>query len=107
MCAVLEDAFLSFHKKFEADQRFMQRAREAENWFFSDDSRRLFSFVSICDALGLAPQYLRKKLKHWTSFRPGHSVRHEVESFACVNRRGFAREQTITDQAPGENRPLV
>jgi hypothetical protein len=63
MYAVLEDAFLCFHKKSEADQRFMKRAQEAENWFFSDDSRWLFSFVSICDALGLEPQAIRKKLR--------------------------------------------
>jgi hypothetical protein len=65
MYAVLEDAFVCFHKQFEADQRFMQRAREAEDWFFSDDSRWLFSFVSVCDALGLEPRYIRKKLEHW------------------------------------------
>jgi hypothetical protein len=46
MYAVLEDAFLCFHKQFEAEPRFMRRAREAEMWFFSDDFRGLFSFVS-------------------------------------------------------------
>jgi hypothetical protein len=66
MYAVLEDAFLCFYKQFEADQRYMQRAREAEDWFFNDDSRWLFSFVSVCAALGLEPRYIRKKLKHWT-----------------------------------------
>ena len=66
MYAVLEDAFLCFHERFEADQRYMQRAREAEDWFFSDDSRWLFSFVSVCDALGLEREYIRKKLKRGT-----------------------------------------
>ena len=69
MYAVLEDAFLCFQKKFETERRFMQRAREAERWFFSDASRWLFSFVSVCDALGLEPEYIRKKLKHWTPTR--------------------------------------
>jgi hypothetical protein len=69
MYAVLEDAFLCFQKKFETEPRFMQRAREAERWFFSDASRWLFSFVSVCDALGLEPEYIRKKLKHWTPSR--------------------------------------
>jgi hypothetical protein len=78
MYAVLEDAFLCFHKQFEADQRFMQRAQEAKDWFFSDDSRWLFSFVSICDALGLEPRYIRTKLKHWTPPPPGHSAGREV-----------------------------
>jgi hypothetical protein len=69
MYAVLEDAFLCFHKQFEAEQRFVQRAREAEHWFFSDDSRWLFSFVSVCDALGLEQEYIRRKLKLWASSR--------------------------------------
>ena len=69
MYAVLEDAFLCFHKQFETERRFMQRAREAKKWFFSDDSRWLFSFVSVCDALGLEPKYIRKKLKHWIPSR--------------------------------------
>jgi len=66
MYAVLEDAFLCFQKQLETEQPIVQRAREAEDWFFSDDSRRLFSFVSICHALGLEPKYIRTKLKHWT-----------------------------------------
>lgn len=66
MYAVLEDAFLCFHRKFDPDRRLMQRAREAEDWFFSDDSPGLFSFLSVCDALGLEPTYIRQKLKHWT-----------------------------------------
>ena len=66
MYAVLENAFLCFHKQFEAEPQLIARAREAEDWFFSDDSRWLFSFLSVCAALGLEPHYIRKKLKHWT-----------------------------------------
>ena len=69
MYAVLEDAFLCLHKQFDKERRFVQRAQEAEDWFFSDDSRWLFSFVSVCDALGLEEKYIRKKLKHWTLSR--------------------------------------
>ena len=66
MYAVLENAFLCFQKQLEMERRFVQRAREAENWFFTDDSRWLFSFVSVCDALGLEPQFIRMKLRHWS-----------------------------------------
>jgi hypothetical protein len=69
MYAVLEDAFLCFHEQFGPEQRFVQGAREAEDWFFSDDSRWLFSFVSVCDALGLEPQFIRIKLRHWSQSR--------------------------------------
>jgi hypothetical protein len=63
--AVLEDAFLCFQKQFEVRMRPIQRqaAREAEEWFFSDDSQKLFSFLSICTALGLEPEFIRKRLK--------------------------------------------
>ena len=67
MYAVLEDAFLCFQKQFKPTIPDVQRrAREAEDWFFSDDSRWLFSFVSICDALELEPEFLRKRLKQWS-----------------------------------------
>jgi hypothetical protein len=78
MYAVLEDAFLCLDKRFETDERFLLRAREAEDWFFSEDSRWLFSFVSVCDALGLDREYIRKKLKHLNYVAPGHSAGNEV-----------------------------
>jgi hypothetical protein len=64
--AVLEDAFLCFQKQFEVRLRPLQRqaAHDAEKWFFSDDTRELFSFLSVCTALGLEPEFIRKKLKH-------------------------------------------
>jgi hypothetical protein len=63
--AVLEDAFLCYQRQFEVRMRSIQRhaAREAEEWFFSDDSRELFSFVSVCTALGLEPDFIRKRLR--------------------------------------------
>ena len=73
MYAVLEDAFLCFHKQFEAGRRPMRSARQAEDWFFNDNSRWLFSFLSVCDVLGLEAKYIRHKLKHWTPLAPGHN----------------------------------
>jgi len=63
--AVLENAFLCFQKQFESRIRPFQRqaAREAEEWFFSDDRRNTFSFLTVCAALGLEPEFIRKKLK--------------------------------------------
>ena len=66
MYAVLENAFLSFHKQFESGQRLIQGARQAEEWFFSDDFQWLFSFVSVCDVLGLQPRFIRMKLRYWS-----------------------------------------
>lgn len=66
MYAVLEDALICLQKKaVDLPPRVRRRARDAERWFLSNDSRWIFSFLSICDALGLDPAYLRKKVRHW------------------------------------------
>jgi hypothetical protein len=65
MYAVLEDAFLCLQKTGELTPIVRSRAREAGKWFLSDDSRWIFSFLPICEALGLDPGYMRKKLKDW------------------------------------------
>ena len=67
MHAVLEDAFNCFQKLFSATtgKRSQRLAREAERWFFDDDTRWPFSFVNICAVLGLDPEYIRLGLKRW------------------------------------------
>src|ERR1043166_145832 len=65
MCAVLEDAFDCVQKQFISEARHAKRlGQEAEDWFFSDDSNWVFSFVAICTPLDLSPEYIRRKLKH-------------------------------------------
>ena len=59
MYAVLEDALFCFQG------RIKQQAQRAEAWFFSDDSKSLFSFISICEMLELQPEHIRKRLKRW------------------------------------------
>ena len=51
MYAVLEDAFLCFHKQFEMAGQLNLEAQQAERWFSCDESDWLFSFVSVCGAL--------------------------------------------------------
>lgn len=64
LCAVLENAFVCFQ-----DRDDIAEAQAAENWFLSDDSRPLFSFLSVCAALGLEPGFIRKRLDR---LRLGH-----------------------------------
>jgi len=64
MCAVLEDAVDCFRKQFaSASPRVKRLGREAETWLFSDSAKSAFSFLSICTALDLGPQYIRCGLK--------------------------------------------
>jgi hypothetical protein len=66
MCAVLENAVDCFQKQFVcATRRARRLGREAEQWLFADDPHWPFSFLSVCDALGLSPQYIRQGLKRW------------------------------------------
>jgi hypothetical protein len=71
MRAVLEDALGCYQKQFVSHTRRERRlAQEAEEWVFSDNDRWLFSFVNICRALGLEPEYLRRGLKQWRQRPP-------------------------------------
>ncbi len=66
MYAVLDDAVRCFQRQAVTDGRRAQRlAREAEEWFFTDNYHWPFSFVNICAVLGLDAEYLRLGLERW------------------------------------------
>ncbi len=66
MLAILEDAVVSFQKFLFAQKGKRKNLfRDAEEWLFQENGHWVFSFESICDALGLNPSYLRKGLKEW------------------------------------------
>lgn len=61
MDAVLDDALTCYQKQFAPHtRREQQLAQEAAAWLFSEDDRWPFSFVNVCLALGLEPEYLRR-----------------------------------------------
>lgn len=85
MLAVLEDALACFQHGFVSGTRRAHRlAREAKAWFSSDDDHWLFSFVSICAALGLEPSYIRREVTQWEHGRPLPARR---KSYRCVGER--------------------
>lgn len=66
MCAVLQDAINCLQRSVVSETRRSRRlAREAEEWFFSNEDGYVFSFVHICTVLGLDPEYLRLGLTRW------------------------------------------
>jgi hypothetical protein len=66
MAAILEDAVECFQKHLWAtDSRGRQLRANAEQWLLSDDTSWLFSFVNICDTLGIHPVFLRRGLTQW------------------------------------------
>lgn len=78
MAAVLDSAVSDFHLQFVKRGRRAQRlAKEAEEWVFSDEAEWPFSFVNICTALGLEPDYLRRGLTHQKHQRPAAPPRRQ------------------------------
>lgn len=68
MLAVLEDAIASFQRNFiQARSTSEGDDCEVEGWLDSDDMSWPFSFASICQALDMEPEYLRRGLQTWRS----------------------------------------
>lgn len=67
MLAVLEDAVVCFQKYlFARTPRERSLFRETEEWLFIEKrSDWPFSYGSICEALGIDPDYLRSGLSRW------------------------------------------
>jgi hypothetical protein len=64
--AVLEDAVDCYQKHLVArDHKARQLFEDAEEWIESDDRHWPYSFASICDVLGLSPEYIRRGLHEW------------------------------------------
>src|SRR5262249_6875160 len=63
MLAVLEEAVATFQHQLGADARRGRRLfREADEWFRSADTSGTFAFESVCDVLGLDPEFVRRGL---------------------------------------------
>lgn len=61
--AVLEQAVFDLHKyRFATRRRHQRLYMEAYEWVASDDGSWPYSFVSLCDALDLTPEWLRTRL---------------------------------------------
>lgn len=70
MFAVLEDAISCFQKYILAqDRRGKRLFREAEEWVLDKDNREIFSFESVCEAVGWDPNYVREGLFRWKERR--------------------------------------
>jgi hypothetical protein len=66
MCAMLEDAINCF-QTCSGIQRGPQKRlfNDAEEWIMATDHDWIFSFVNVCENLGLSPEYIRQGLRRW------------------------------------------
>jgi hypothetical protein len=89
MCAVLQDAVESFQNQFiSATWHAKRLGEEAERWFFSDDADWVFSFLSVCAALDLCPQYIRQGIKRWRTGVRQPARQHRAEVLRMTARGG-------------------
>src|SRR6266851_2887873 len=68
MMAILEDALRCFQNN--ADAKGGPRKRlfsEAEHWLCGEGGEGPFSFETVCETLGIEPQFLRSGLRDWRS----------------------------------------
>jgi len=64
LLAVLEEAIWTYQRyAFANDRRGVMLLSQVEAWFAAEDSKWPFSFVAICDALGLETTYVRAGLR--------------------------------------------
>lgn len=76
LSAILTDAVICFKKHGkETNPRARRLGQEAEEWFFRNDPEWPFSFISICDALNLDPDYIRRGLQQWRKTPARYSVK--------------------------------
>ncbi len=66
LLAVLCDAIVVFQRRAAGYGGSASRSTgEAERWILSDDRRWLYSFVNVCESLGIAHEPLRRALLSW------------------------------------------
>jgi hypothetical protein len=73
MLALLEDAVHAYQTgcaAYGGERRLS--FREAAEWFASEDTAWPFSFVTMCQHLGIEPDYIRAGLRRW---RERHTAR--------------------------------
>jgi hypothetical protein len=66
MLAILEDAIACYQKYiFARDSKGKALFHEAAEWVEEPGGATVFSFDSVCETLGLNPEYLRRGMSDW------------------------------------------
>lgn len=95
MLAVLEDAVICFQKCLHSSSPKERLSfEEAEAWILEEDSHWLFSFVNICEALGLDPAYLREGLIEWKKREMGVRSKSQLQSVRRVSQGKSGRNSS-------------
>jgi hypothetical protein len=104
LLAVLEEAVGTYQRYVSAprlDRRNRAVLGDVEAWFASEDSRHLYSFVAICDALGLDATHVRSGLGLWAGTHRAPERATEQLSYRFPFRRVSGVRHRTNGRAPG------
>ena len=88
MLAILEDAIACYQKYvFARDSKGKGLFEEAEQWVNEKAGGSVFAFDSVCESLGLNPEYLRRGLVDWKSGARARRTPRKVYRLAEAPRR--------------------
>ena len=103
MLAVLADAITYYQTSFVALSRHQStRFQEVETWLFKERSDRLFSFDTVCEVLGLSPNYIRVGLLRWTQNTESRQPANDRSYILPVGRRRRKHSAQNHDRYPQE-----
>lgn len=82
MLAVLEDTISCFQKYVVAqDRRGKRLFLETEAWILEEENDWVFSFLNICEVLGLSPGYIRDGLLRWKRVKRAEPSKAKIYRF--------------------------
>lgn len=86
--AILREAIRTYQKfALKKGNRAARLFREVDEWFSAEDRQWFFSFVNVCDVLGLEPTYIRTGLKLWRERKLQAAASASVQSVQPMPRR--------------------
>lgn len=102
MLAVLEEAVGTFQRYVMAtDRQSRDLFADVEAWFASEETGWLFSFIGICDALGVDASYVRSGLGQWQGVHLARSLEMEQPRYRFPFRRMNGTRHRTTGRPPG------
>jgi hypothetical protein len=100
MLAVLEDALRCFQRNIGAKVGSRQLIySEAERWLCVESGEAIFSFKTVCEAVGIDPDYLRAGLLQWRGEQQNGTAR------KLTRRSPVTRDGPILSVGPRSRRP--
>lgn len=102
LLAVLEEAVGTYQRHAAASDLPSRRMfTDAEEWFASEDTSWIFSFVAICDAIGLDATYVRSGLRLWADTHRATSLETVRPAYRFPFRRVGGVRHRASGRAPG------